>query len=179
MKIGLIYGSNTSYTEQVSYGIKSCFKNFNITLHEIHSVNKKIILMYDFLIFGIPTWYVGELQCDWDDYFEEFKSINFNGKLIAIFGLGDQYGYKDNFVDGIGILAKEIIKNNGTIIGEWSTKGYEFEKSKGLKDETNFYGLAIDEDNQFDQTEERIKKWCNNLINHKKFKTLYLTTSKL
>ena len=172
MKIGLIYGSDTGYTEQVSYGIKNCFENFNITLHEIHSVNKKIILMYDFLIFGIPTWHVGELQSDWDDYFEEFKSINFNGKLIAIFGLGDQIGYEDNFVDGIGILAKEIIKNNGKIIGEWSAKGYEFKKSKGLKDENNFYGLAIDEDNQYDQTEERIKKWCNLIIENEDFKKL-------
>jgi len=172
MKIGLIYGSDTGYTEQVSNGIKSCFEKFNITLHEIHSIDKKIILMYDFLIFGVSTWNIGELQSDWDYYFEKFKSINFNGKLIAIFGLGDQIGYEENFVDGIGILAKEIIKNNGKIIGEWSTKGYEFKKSKGLKDEKNFYGLAIDEDNQYDQTEERIKKWCNLIIENEDFKKL-------
>tara|TARA_Y100001968_G_C19335432_1_gene706601 strand:+ start:609 stop:1130 length:522 start_codon:yes stop_codon:yes gene_type:complete len=172
MKIGLIYGSDTGYTEQVSNGIKSYFGNFNITLHEIHIIDKKIILMYDFLIFGVPTWNIGELQSDWDYYFEEFKSINFNDKLIAIFGLGDQIGYEDNFVDGIGILAKEIIKNNGKIIGEWSTKGYKFKKSKALKDKNNFYGLAIDEDNQYDQTEERIKKWCNLIIENEDFKKL-------
>ena len=172
MKIGLIYGSDTGYTHQVSDGIKSCFENFNITLHEIHLIDKKIILMYDFLIFGVPTWHIGELQSDWDYYFEEFKSINFNGKLIAIFGLGDQIGYEDNFVDGIGIIAKVIIKNNGTIIGDWSTKGYEFKKSKGLKDKNNFYGLAVDEDNQFDKTEERIIKWCKILIDHKEFQKL-------
>jgi len=172
MKIGLIYGSDTGYTDQVSNGIKSYFENFNITQHEIHLIDKKTILMYDFLIFGVPTWNIGELQSDWDYYFEEFKKINFSGKLIAIFGLGDQIGYEDNFVDGIGILAKEIIKNNGKIIGEWSSKGYEFKKSKGLKDENNFYGLAIDEDNQYDQTEERIKKWCNLIIENEDFKKL-------
>tara|TARA_B100001115_G_C15702863_1_gene340974 strand:- start:204 stop:725 length:522 start_codon:yes stop_codon:yes gene_type:complete len=172
MKIGLIYGSDTGYTDQVSNGIKSYFENFNITLHEIHLIDEKTILMYDFLIFGVPTWNIGELQSDWDYYFEEFKKINFSGKLIAIFGLGDQIGYEDNFVDGIGILAKEIIKNNGKIIGEWSSKGYEFKKSKGLKDENNFYGLAIDEDNQYDQTEERIKKWCNLIIENEDFKKL-------
>jgi len=172
MKIGLIYGSDTGYTDQVSNGIKSYFENFDITLHEIHLIDKKTILMYDFLIFGVPTWNIGELQSDWDYYFEEFKKINFSGKLIAIFGLGDQIGYEDNFVDGIGILAKEIIKNNGKIIGEWSSKGYEFKKSKGLKDENNFYGLAIDEDNQYDQTEERIKKWCNLIIENEDFKKL-------
>ena len=172
MKIGLIYGSDTGYTDQVSNGIKSYFENFNITLHEIHLIDEKTILMYDFLIFGVPTWNIGELQSDWDYYFEEFKKINFSGKLIAIFGLGDQIGYEDNFVDGIGILAKEIIKNNGKIIGEWSSKGYEFKKSEGLKDENNFYGLAIDEDNQYDQTEERIKKWCNLIIENEDFKKL-------
>ena len=172
MKIGLIYGSDTGDTEEISNRIKEKLKNFDVTIYEVSDVDENIILKFDFLIFGLSTWYDGDLQSDWEDYFEEFKKIDFSGKLIAIFGLGDQIGYEDNFVDGIGILAKEIIKNNGKIIGEWSAKGYEFKKSKGLKDENNFYGLAIDEDNQYDQTEERIKKWCNLIIENEDFKKL-------
>ena len=172
MKIGLIYGTDTGYTEQVAAGISGHFKEFDISVHEIKDVDEKKILSFDFIIFGAPTWYVGELQSDWEDYFEDFKKIDFSNKLIALFGLGDQYGYDDNFVDAIGKIGEVILKNNGEIIGEWSTEGYEFENSLGLKNEKFFYGLAIDEDNQFDLTEERIKVWSNQLINHEKFKAL-------
>ena len=68
-------------------------------------------------------------------------------------------------MDGVGIIAQEILKNNGTIIGNWPTEGYEFQESKGLIDDNMFYGLAIDEDNQYELTDERIKLWCEQLLN--------------
>ena len=172
MKMSIIYGSDSGNTEEISDRIKKYFKDYDISLHEIKDVNEKIILSYDFIIFGLSTWYVGELQSDWENYFEDFKKINFKNKLVAIFGLGDQWGYEDNFVDGIGIIGEEIIKNNGIVIGDWSTNDYEFEKSLGLKNENTFYGLAIDEDNQHEKTDERIKIWCNQILNNKLFQKL-------
>tara|TARA_B100000575_G_C22857223_1_gene501138 strand:+ start:108 stop:641 length:534 start_codon:yes stop_codon:yes gene_type:complete len=164
MKIGLIYGSDTGSTEEVSIKILKEFKNFNIVRHNIADVSEEIILSFDFLIFGLSTWYDGDLQSDWEDYFDDFKKIDFSNKLVAIYGLGDQWGYSEYFVDGIGIIAKEIIKNNGKVIGEWSTKGYEFEQSKALKNENTFYGLALDEDNQYEYTENRIEEWTKQII---------------
>tara|TARA_B100001142_G_scaffold224408_1_gene222536 strand:- start:7153 stop:7671 length:519 start_codon:yes stop_codon:yes gene_type:complete len=166
MKIGLIYGSDTGATEEVSLQIKEAFNNYDIEMHNVGNVNEEIILSYDFLIFGLSTWYDGDLQSDWEIYFDDFKKIDFSDKLIAIFGLGDQWGYDSYFVDGIGIIAREIIKNNGKIIGDWPTKGYEFEESKALKDETTFFGLALDEDNQYDKTESRIEIWTNQIIEY-------------
>ena len=29
---------------------------------------------------GIPTWYYGEAQCDWDDFFPELEQIDFEDK---------------------------------------------------------------------------------------------------
>ena len=164
MKIGLVYGSDTGATEEVSIKIKEAFNNYDIKTHQVANVNEKIILSYDFLIFGLSTWYDGDLQSDWEIYFDEFKKIDFSNKLVAIFGLGDQWGYDYYFVDGMGIIAKEIIKNNGKIIGEWPTKGYEFEKSKALKDKNTFFGLALDEDNQYEETDRRIKIWTKKII---------------
>lgn len=43
-------------------------------------------------------------------------------------------------------------------ISEFVTDGYDFEDSTAVKDGA-FVGLAIDEDNQDDLTEERIEKW--------------------
>ena len=113
---------------------------------------------------GVPTWFVGELEPEWDDYFPDFENIDFTGKDIAIFGLGDQYGYPDNFVDGIGILAEVIIKNGGNIVGYWPNKGYDFNKSIGLAPNGMFYGLALDEDNQPELSEERVKLWTEGLL---------------
>ena len=172
MKIGLIYGSDTGVTEEISLKIKEKFKNYNIERHNIANINEDIILSFDFLIFGLSTWYDGDLQSDWEAYFDDFKKIDFSDKLVAIYGLGDQWGYEDYFVDGIGMIANEVIKNNGKLIGEWPTQGYEFEKSKALKDKDTFFGLALDEDNQYEETESRIEIWTKNIIeflekNHK------------
>ena len=164
MKIGLIYGSDTGATEDISIKIEEKFNNYNIERHNIANVNEEIILSFDFLIFGLSTWYDGDLQSDWEIYFDDFKKIDFNNKLVAIYGLGDQYGYDEYFVDGIGIIAKEIIKNNGKLIGEWPTKDYEFTKSKALKDKNTFFGLALDEDNQYEETDSRIKIWTKKII---------------
>jgi hypothetical protein len=35
-----------------------------------------------------------------------------------------------------------------------------------------FYGLAIDEDNQSELTDERIKLWCDQLLNSKELQGL-------
>lgn len=174
MKIGLIYGSDSGSTEDVSAKIATKFNDYDITILEIKDANDNIILSFDFLIFGLSTWYVGELQSDWENYFEDFKKINFSGKLIALFGLGDQWGYDCNFVDGIGIIGKEIIANNGVIIGHWPIDGYDFQESKGLINDTQFYGLAIDEDNQYELTDERIDKWCNMILLSPEFESLKL-----
>tara|TARA_B100000925_G_scaffold30766_2_gene20463 strand:+ start:2060 stop:2578 length:519 start_codon:yes stop_codon:yes gene_type:complete len=164
MKIGLIYGSDTGVTEEISLKIKEKFKNYNIERHNIADINEDIILSFDFLIFGLSTWYDGDLQSDWEAYFDDFKKIDFSDKLVAIYGLGDQWGYEDYFVDGIGMIANEVIKNNGKLIGDWPTQGYEFEKSKALKDKDTFFGLALDEDNQYEETESRIEIWTKNII---------------
>ena len=77
--------------------------------------------------------------------------------------MGDQYGYPDNFVDGIGILAKVVLENVGEVFGHWRNQGYEFNESLGLMNDDFFYGLVIDEDNQQEQTDGRIKKWVKEI----------------
>jgi len=161
---GLIYSSYTGLTFDIATTIDKQLDVLNLEVLEVSSINSNDFLRFDFLILGVPTWFVGELEPDWDDYFPDFEKIDFTGKDIAIFGLGDQYGYPDNFVDGIGILAEVIIKNGGNIIGYWPNKGYDFNKSIGLAPNGMFYGLALDEDNEPELTDERIKYWIEGLL---------------
>tara|TARA_B100001093_G_scaffold140070_1_gene132661 strand:+ start:998 stop:1492 length:495 start_codon:yes stop_codon:yes gene_type:complete len=158
----MVYGSDTGITELV---VSLIDKELEIDLDiiEVFSIKVEDFNRYDTLIIGVPTWYVGDLQSDWEDFYPDFQKVNFRGKRVCFFGLGDQYGYPDNFVDGIGILAKVVLENGGEIFGYWPNNGYEFNESLGLKDNNTFYGLVIDEDNQQELTEERIKSWVQQI----------------
>ena len=166
MRVKLIYGSDTGNTENVVENILlDIFEPyFNIEIKEVGNLTPDDWTSHDFYILSIPTWYDGELQSDWEDYFDEFKTINFTGKKVALFGLGDQIGYDEWFCDGIGILAEVVEKNGGKVIGHTKKDdSFDFETSKALKNENTFWGLALDEDNQDELTEERLKNWFNKL----------------
>ena len=145
------------------------FHNVNkddIEVVTVDKVTEKDWESHIYYLLGIPTWYDGELQSDWEDYFEEFKKINFTGKKVAIFGLGDQIGYDEWFCDGIGILGKVVIENGGKLIGyTQKDSSYDFDESLALADDSTLYGLALDEDNQPELTEERLKKWVIQIKN--------------
>ena len=162
-KIALIYGSDMGATEEVASTIHEKINSEDQCLMDVYNVDPSKLLDFDILILGVPTWYVGDLQSSWDLFFPEFQKINFKGIKVGFFGLGDQYNYPDNFVDGIGILAEVVIKNGGEIFGYWKNEGYDFNLSKGLAPNDMFYGLVIDEDNQFNQTEKRIEKWIEQI----------------
>lgn len=163
-KIGLIYGSDTGMTEDITHDIINKWKGTTIEVTEVDKANKKTFERYDELILGLSTWYDGDLQSDWERFFDTFQSIDFNNKKVAIFGLGDQYGYGDNFIDGVGMLAEVVLKNGGTIIGQWPTEDYDFYASKALISKTHFYGLALDEDNEDDLSSERLDLWLEILL---------------
>ena len=159
-KIGLIYGSDTGMTEEITNSIVEEWTLSDIEVFEASYVQNEDIENFDTLFLGLSTWYDGDLQSDWENYFKKFVTLDFTGKTVAIYGLGDQYGYGEYFIDGVGILAVEIIKNGGKIIGKWPISGYEYEISKAeIEGKNLFYGLAIDEDNQPELTEHRIKEW--------------------
>lgn len=158
-KIGIFIGSTTGKTESVAEMIKSEFGGEEVVIiHDISEADVNDFDSYQNLIIASPTWDIGELQSDWEGFFEELDNINFNGKKVAYFGTGDQEGYPDNFQDAMGILEEKISSLGGTTVGYWPTDGYDYSESKAVKN-GKFVGLAIDEDNQAELTEERIKKW--------------------
>ena len=70
MRIKLIYGSDTGNTELVTEDISKLLDNIEVTtVADLTSEDWD----HDKFILGIPTWYDGELQSDWEEYFEEFK----------------------------------------------------------------------------------------------------------
>ena len=162
MRIKLIYGSDTGNTELVTEDITKLLDDIEVTtVADLTPEDWD----HDKFILGIPTWYDGELQSDWEDYFEEFKTIDFTDKTVAIFGLGDQLGYDEWFCDGIGILAKVILDNGGRVIGYTDKdESYDFDTTpKSIIKDDVFYGLCIDEDNQGELTQDRLSKWVEQI----------------
>lgn len=177
MKIGLFYGSDTGRTTAVAEQIKENLESrLSIDMFDVVDFKKDDIVKYNYLIIGLSTWYDGELQSDWDNNFNEFCKINFSGKTVALFGLGDQIVYCEYFIDGVGILGEKILDSGGSLIGKWSTDGYLHTDSRAELEEGEFCGLAIDEDTQEELTEKRIDAWCNQIINE--FESLQLTNIK-
>jgi len=161
--VGLFFGSDTGNTEAVAQMIQKELGKHLIDVKDIAKSTKEEIADYDLLIFGIPTWYYGEAQCDWDDFFPELEEIDFEGKVVAIFGLGDQEDYAEYFLDAMGMIRDIVEARGGIIIGNWPTDSYHFEESKGMADANHFVGLGIDEDRQPELTKERVEQWCAQL----------------
>ncbi|WP_088889161.1 flavodoxin FldA [Leptolyngbya ohadii] len=162
-KIGLFYGTQTGNTQTIAELIQKELGGDSIVdLYDIATADTSDFESYPCLIVGCPTWNVGDLQSDWEGFYDELDKITFQGKKVAYFGAGDQVGYADNFQDAMGILEEKIASLGGTTVGYWSADGYDFSDSKALRN-GKFVGLAIDEDNQSDLTDSRIKSWVAQL----------------
>ena len=157
--IALFYGSYTGVTKVIAEKIARELGEDKIDIYDI-SLGGEKMANYPKLIIGTSTWSIGELQEDWDSFMPKLQTMDFTGKTVALFGTGDQIGYPDTFLDGMGMLYETFQFRGAKFIGFWPTDGYDFTSPLPLLDETHFVGLAIDEDNQPELTDERIKAWC-------------------
>lgn len=165
MKIGLFYGSTTCYTEMSAEKIQAFIGADIVDIVNIKDTPIEQCLQYDFIIFGISTWDFGELQEDWESKWQDVASLDLTDKTIAIYGQGDQEDYGDWFQDAIGMLHDAIAHNTTHRIGYWPNQGYEFKASKALtEDKSQFVGLSLDDERQFELSEERIHNWCVQIL---------------
>ena len=165
-KIGLFYGSNSDNSKIVAEMIREAFAHYTpvpVDLFDIATANVEKMQTYENLIIGCPTWYIGQLQEDWDISLPELEQLDLQGKRVALFGLGDQFGYPDTFVDAIGILGRQFEAAGAERVGFTATDGFEFDYSEGAEDGV-FLGLAVDEDNQSELTPDRVNNWVHQLI---------------
>ncbi|VFP85941.1 flavodoxin FldA [Candidatus Erwinia haradaeae] len=161
--VGIFFGSDTGNTEKIAKMIQNKLGHNIAKLFDIANSSKEDLESFDILLLGIPTWYYGEAQCDWDDFFPILSEIDFSGKSVALFGCGDQVDYSDYFCDAMGAIRDIILLKSARIIGKWSSQGYAFETSKGMLDDTHFLGLAIDEDRQPELTNDRVNRWVEQI----------------
>ncbi len=170
-KIGVFFGSNTGNTRKIAKMIKKQFDDDLMAKPiNVNRVSAEEFAEYNFLIVGTPTLGEGDLpglsaDCEsesWEEFLPKIEDMDFAGKTVAIYGLGDQVGYPDEFVDAMKELYDFFIERNAKVVGAWPNEGYEFEHSEALVD-NEFVGLVIDQDNQSSMTEERVKVWLGQI----------------
>ena len=165
---GLFYGSTNGDTQNVAARLASLCESpadqwLRVTLHDVASTPLHAMLEYSYLLIGAPTWNVGQLQRDWEAVFEDFDALDLQGTHVAIFGLGDQVGYPDTFVDALAYFADKLGERGASLYGRWPAVGYSFDQSWALGDDGCFVGLVLDELNQPQKTEARLILWLAQL----------------
>jgi flavodoxin I len=161
-KTAIIYSFNATKSAKIAERIKEEFGDADIEMVNAEEINGEKFLQFDNFILGAPTWFDGELPNYWDEFVPELEDLDLSGKTAAIFGLGDQVKYSENFVDAIGILGELLKEQGAKIVGYTSTEGYEYESSQG-EENGQFMGLAIDYENQGSKNKERVKNWVEQL----------------
>ena len=162
MSIGIFYSTTSGTTLAAARQIGEHLKPFEVDIHDISIVSTGLMTNYDVLILGAPTMGLGELSDEWEPWLETITEAQVAGKKVALFGLGDQEGYDDSFVDALGIIYDRIVDLGAIVIGEWPTDGYAYDHSKAERD-GKFVGLVIDDDTQAELTDSRISRWVSSL----------------
>ncbi|MEL6221516.1 MAG: flavodoxin [Cyanobacteria bacterium J06627_8] len=165
-KIGIFYGSTSGTTEEIAEKLRDEIGEERCDLFNMEEDYDDVddLLRYDYLLLGCSTWGAGEVQNDWREplFDMEVDKPDFTGKTIALFGPGDCQGHSKHFVGALGILYDQFKALGATLVGAVSADDYTFEKSTAIRD-GKFVGLALDEVNESDKTDDRITSWLERL----------------
>lgn len=161
-KVGIFYGSTTGNTESIANVIQEKIGSDLVDVYSVDSASLEDVEKYDNLIFGTSTWGIGDIQDDFQGFLDTLANANLDGKVVALYGLGDSASYPDSFCGGMGELYETINSSGCTIVGKVSKEEYDFDDSQALNGD-EFVGLPLDEDNESDKHEERISQWLDSI----------------
>ncbi len=170
-RIGIFFASSTGNTRRIAKAIKKRFDDD--TMADALNVNKAgadLVAEYSHLIFGTSTMGAGQLpglstDCmggGWEEFLPKLKDMDFVGKTVALFGLGDQEKYPEEFVDAMGEIYQFVIERGVKVVGSWPADEYDFISSKALVD-GQFVGLVLDQENQKALTDDRLNRWLKQI----------------
>ena len=165
MDFTIFFATSTGKTEDIADRIKELMPEAETKdVDDLDSAGE--LTESEALICCTPTWNTGADEersgTAWDNYVSEIPDLDLSGKPVAIVGLGDSSSYSDYFCDAMEELYSAFQKAGAKMIGQVSIDGYTFNESKSVID-GKFCGLAIDEDNEPDLSDERLTAWVNQI----------------
>lgn len=154
--IAILYGTSGGSVETVAKQLQDLFAG-SADLFNVLDVSLNEIKDYKYLIVGTSTTGIGDLQDDWEGFLPSFARIDFTGKKVAIFALGDSASYSTSFAESMKVVYDEI-SDKVEVVGQVPDEGYTYDDSTAVEDGL-WLGLPLDEDNEYDLTEERLERW--------------------
>jgi flavodoxin I len=132
----------------------------------VNKASPALLAGYPHLIFGTSTLGGGQLpglstDCmggGWEEFLPRLEGLDFSGKTVALYGLGDQDKYPEEFVDAMGILYEFFTARGARVVGAWPSDDYDFIASRALID-GQFVGLVLDQENQKALSDARLDAW--------------------
>jgi flavodoxin I len=159
-RIGIFFASETGNTAEVARLMQRHFLPAGTAdVHDLDLADAAQVDAYESLIVGTSSMGCGTMPSALEAFLPELDKVDLSGKTVALFGLGDQYGYPAEFCDALGLLYVELLRRNARLIGSWPTAGYAYEASQADLGDGSFCGLVLDQNNQPQLTEHRIANW--------------------
>ena len=165
MAFTIFFATSTGKTEDVADRLKELLPGTDaLDVDNISGIDE--LTAAEALICCVPTWNTGADEARsgtaWDDLAQEIPDQDFAGKAVAIVGLGDSSGYSDFFCDAMEELYTAFLSAGAKLIGKTETTSYTYDDSKSVID-GKFCGLPIDEDNESELTDQRLKAWVSQI----------------
>lgn len=164
-KIGIFVGTAGGTSMKIADALIDAFdiqEDDVINMEEDFDDVEEQLLNYDVLFLGSSTWGQGDLHFSWVDPVLEIEDegIDFSSKTVAYFGAGDSKKHSEHFCSALGKLHKTFSGAGAKSIGFIPKDDYTYEFSLAEID-GKFCGLAIDEHNESQKTEQRIERWVS------------------
>jgi flavodoxin I len=153
-------------TEDVA---KRLAKMIGVSARDIAEVEQAAELAhYDALIVGTPTHNTLEDKyrsgTGWDDIIDDIREVDFSGKKVAVFGLGDSNCYPEGFCDALEELHQTFQAAGASMVGYVDESGLTYEHCASKSNiNGKFVGLPLDDMNEDDLTEEKLNAWIEQL----------------
>lgn len=169
-KIAIYFGTDTGRTRRIAKLIAQKLGDRALAPANIGRTTVEDFLTHDILILGTPTYGEGALpglstglaQESWEEFLPRLQGCDMRGKTVALFGLGDQDKYTNEFVDAMLLIHDAVVDCGARVVGAWPAEGYSFKASQALIGK-HFVGLALDQINQAALSESRIDAWLAQL----------------
>src|SRR5690554_5251165 len=149
-KIAILYGTSGGSVESVAKQVQDLFEG-NADIYNVLDVSRSEIEDYKYIIVGTSTTGIGDLQDDREGFLPAFSKIDFTGKKVAIFALGDSASYSTSFAESMREVYDEI-NDKVEIVGQVPDEGYTYDDSTAVEDRI-WLALHLDEDTEYDLTE--------------------------
>lgn len=159
----LFYGTQSGMSPSVAAQIQSALPEWIEAVVDIGHARASDLQNEEVLVLGGGTFGSGELTSDWERFWPQLDAIDFTGKKVALFSLGDTWAYGDNFCSVLRLFYDKVRERGGEIIGLGTpASDYNFEHSEAIIN-GHFIGAAIDEMNESEETPRRIAHWARSV----------------